>query len=91
MSHSIPEQLRRRRDAAFRLPPLESGDRDPLIGPIQRNITANMTPSTALEIARIGGTLTREQYRHAWASTTDEGIRAMLDAVAAVQHEGWAS
>lgn len=89
MSHSIPEQLRRRRDAAFRLPPLEAGDRDPLMDSIRRNSTTDMMTSTALTIASIGGTLTQAQYREVWASTDDEDARAMLHAYGHAHHEGW--
>lgn len=48
-----------------------------------------MTPATALMIASIGGTLTRDQARAAWIAYPE--CRDMLDAYAAAHLDGWAA
>lgn len=79
------DMCRRRHQAAQRMEPDPAGQRDTLYKPFR----PTMDPATIVEIARIGGVLTREQYRSAWYACPDH--RPLLDAVAAVQHEGWAA
>lgn len=75
MFNTLSDQLRRRRDAALRLPALDTGDHDPLL---DRKTNPPMNPPTALHIASIGGVLTLEQYRECWATYPDH--RPMLAA-----------
>lgn len=87
MRISIADQLRNRVRASQRLQPTDDGHQDPYLNPLRESYIPTMTPATILEIARIGGTLTREQYRAAWQEYPQH--RLLLDAVAAAQHEGW--
>lgn len=84
-SASTFDMCRRRHQAAQRMMPTADGVRDTLHQPFRP--TANTR--TIIEIARVGGRLTREQYRAAWYAHPEH--RELLDALAAVQHEGWAA
>ena len=77
------DMLRRRHQAAQRIMPNADGVRDSLYKPLR----PTMDPATIVEIARIGGLLSRAQYRAAWFAHPEH--RELLDAVAAAQHEGW--
>lgn len=77
------DMFRRRHHAAQRMEPDPAGQRDPL----KTSIRPTTNTLTVIELARVGGLLTREQYRAAWYCHPEH--RDMLDAVAAVQHEGW--
>lgn len=83
-----PRAAHDRRDRAARaLPALATGDRDPLFPTILPR--RPMHPATTLEVARIGGLMTRAEYRAAWVAYPEH--RSMLNAAAAAQHEGWAA
>lgn len=82
-SASTFDMCRRRYQGAQRIMPNADGVQDSLYKPLR----PTMDPDTIVEIARIGGLLTREQYRAAWRAHPEH--RGMLDAVAAAQHEGW--
>lgn len=69
----------------------DNGHQDPYLDPLKESINPTMQPATIIQLAYLGCALTREQYRHAWASTTDKGIRAMLHAYGHAHHAGWAS
>lgn len=87
MTEIVPQQLRRRRDAALRLPPLESNERDP----IRKTTEPTMNAATILQIALYGGALTQEQYRHAWDHAPHDDARKMLHAYGIAHHAGWAA
>lgn len=89
MALSIPDQLRNRVRASQRLQPTDDGHKDPYFDRLKASFAPTMTPATILEIARIGGTLTRDQYWAAWQEYPQH--RLLLNAVAAVQYEGWAA
>lgn len=79
------DMYRRRHQAAQRMEPDPAGQRDPL----KTSIRPTTNTLTVIELARVGGLLTREQYRAAWRAHPEH--RGMLDAVAAAQHAGWAA